>query len=281
MPPIPPAGGPFSSGASTMATSVVPNNEATPLASTKPVRTTLNGSTIPAAIMSTYSPVALLNPLLKSAPNSSMSLPTTTDPSVPAFSTILLVKVSGLKADESLASSSLRRAVPPPGRIPSSTAARVALRASTNRSFFSPTSTSDAPPTLITATPPRKLGKALLKLLLLVIGCGWVIHDTSDLLASLSNGILATLSVQNDSILLSDGDRSSSTKHICCSLLELEIKLVGEDGGIGQDTEITEDRLSVVAKARSLDSSNLELATELVKNAYSKSFSINIFSNDD
>lgn len=38
-------------------------------------------------------------------------------------------------------------ALPPPGTIPSSTAARVALSASTNRSFFSPTSTSDDPPT--------------------------------------------------------------------------------------------------------------------------------------
>mmetsp|Transcript_1777 Transcript_1777/g.2732 ORF Transcript_1777/g.2732 Transcript_1777/m.2732 type:complete len:225 (+) Transcript_1777:564-1238(+) len=48
----------------------------------------------------------------------------------------------------------LRRAVPPPGTIPSSTAARVAFSASVNRSFFSLTSTSELPPTLITATPP-------------------------------------------------------------------------------------------------------------------------------
>mmetsp|Transcript_26067 Transcript_26067/g.66112 ORF Transcript_26067/g.66112 Transcript_26067/m.66112 type:complete len:433 (+) Transcript_26067:118-1416(+) len=41
--------------------------------------------------------------------------------------------------------------------MPSSTAARVALSASVTRSFFSPTSTSVAPPTLMTAIPPESL----------------------------------------------------------------------------------------------------------------------------
>ena len=41
--------------------------------------------------------------------------------------------------------------------MPSSTAARVALSASTMRSFFSPISTSEPPPTLMTATPPLSL----------------------------------------------------------------------------------------------------------------------------
>mmetsp|Transcript_14657 Transcript_14657/g.43565 ORF Transcript_14657/g.43565 Transcript_14657/m.43565 type:complete len:209 (-) Transcript_14657:692-1318(-) len=41
--------------------------------------------------------------------------------------------------------------------MPSSTAARVALSASVTRSFFSLTSVSVAPPTLMTATPPESL----------------------------------------------------------------------------------------------------------------------------
>ena len=155
-----------------MATSEVPRSEATPLASTRPVRTTLRGSRIPASIMSTYSPLALSKPLLKSPANSSMSLPTTTAPSRPAFFTMDLAgcvmafltmltpscwsKLSGLMDSWAAA---LRSAVPPPGRMPSSTAARVALRASTKRSFFSPTSTSEVPPTLMTATPPESLAR--------------------------------------------------------------------------------------------------------------------------
>jgi len=47
-----------------------------------------------------------------------------------------------------------KRAQPPPTTIPSSAAALVALRASSTLSFLSLTSTSVAPPTLITATPP-------------------------------------------------------------------------------------------------------------------------------
>jgi len=47
------------------------------------------------------------------------------------------------------------RATPPPGTTPSSTAARVACRASSTRAFFSFISISVAAPTLITATPPE------------------------------------------------------------------------------------------------------------------------------
>ncbi|ESY98109.1 hypothetical protein X737_39830 [Mesorhizobium sp. L48C026A00] len=58
-----------------------------------------------------------------------------------------------------MASEALSKATPPPGTMPSSTAARVALRASSTRSFFSLTSTSVAPPTRMTATPPASLAR--------------------------------------------------------------------------------------------------------------------------
>ena len=53
----------------------------------------------------------------------------------------------------------LIRAVPPPDTIPSSTAARVAERASSTLCFFSFSSVSVAAPTLIRATPPESLAK--------------------------------------------------------------------------------------------------------------------------
>jgi len=46
-----------------------------------------------------------------------------------------------------------------PTTMPSSTAARVALRASVIRSLISPTSTSEPPPTLMTPTPPCNLAR--------------------------------------------------------------------------------------------------------------------------
>ena len=57
------------------------------------------------------------------------------------------------------ASKTFTKAVPPPETIPSSTAARVALRASSMRSFISLSSVSVAAPTLMTATPPDNFAK--------------------------------------------------------------------------------------------------------------------------
>ena len=54
----------------------------------------------------------------------------------------------------SSAASERSSATPPPATIPSSTAARVALSASSSLAFFSFSSTSVGAPTLITATPP-------------------------------------------------------------------------------------------------------------------------------
>ena len=56
-----------------------------------------------------------------------------------------------------LTTEALISATPPPGTIPSSTAARVALRASSTRCFFSFSSTSVPAPTRMMATPPDNL----------------------------------------------------------------------------------------------------------------------------
>jgi len=59
----------------------------------------------------------------------------------------------------STAGMTFTKMVPPPATTPSSTAARVALRASSMRSFFSFISVSVAAPTLMTATPPESLAR--------------------------------------------------------------------------------------------------------------------------
>ena len=94
-----------------------------------------------------------------------------TEPSTPALFAIVLIGVSSALLTISTpafwsafavltlsrADAAFKRAKPPPVTMPSSTAARVALRASSTLSFLSLTSTSVAPPTLITATPPANL----------------------------------------------------------------------------------------------------------------------------
>mmetsp|Transcript_25661 Transcript_25661/g.83177 ORF Transcript_25661/g.83177 Transcript_25661/m.83177 type:complete len:321 (+) Transcript_25661:516-1478(+) len=175
MPPGGP-GGPAEGGVGASATkaSAVIMREATEEASRRAVLTTLAGSMMPASNMSTYSWVWALKPRAGAAV-SSRRRPTTTAPSSPALLAMVLrgarrarwtistpMRWSMLAAASATGLSwvdAQSRARPPPGTMPSSTAALVALRASTTRSFFSATSTSEAPPTLMTATPPESLAR--------------------------------------------------------------------------------------------------------------------------
>jgi hypothetical protein len=150
--------------------SVVTRRPATELASCKATLTTLAGSMMPFPIKSPYSPVCASNP--NDGDLWSVTLPTTIEPSTPAFSAIWRIgacsarrmmltpaswsSLSPLAFRDFAAHSS---ATPPPGTMPSSTAARVAFSASSTRSFLSFTSSSLEPPTLITATPPASLAK--------------------------------------------------------------------------------------------------------------------------
>ncbi|SCB64893.1 unnamed protein product [Fusarium graminearum] len=127
----------------------------------------------------------------------------------------------------------------------------------------------------------RELGKTFLELLLLVLGGSGVGNDTTDLLTSLSNGVLAATTVEDNGVLLGDGDGTSGSKHVGGGLVKLDVKLISEDGTVGKDGEIAEDGLAVVTETRGLDSSDLELATELVQDADSKSLTLNVLSNDD
>ena len=100
-----------------------------------------------------------------------MTFATITDPSNPAFATICLKGSSTalfmilIPVCSSLFSAliferecvALTIDTPPPGTIPSSTAALVAANASSTLSFFSFISTSVAAPTYKTATPPANL----------------------------------------------------------------------------------------------------------------------------
>src|SRR5881398_1860934 len=147
-----------------------------------------------------------------------MILPTTIEPSTPEFSAICRVGdssalstmlmpacTSGLRsAMRPTAFLARNSATPPPGTIPSSTAARVALSASSTRSFFSFTSTSVAPPTRITATPPE-LRQPLLQFLAIVIGGGLL-----DLLLDLADAgfdvLLLAGAIHDRGLLLVDDD---------------------------------------------------------------------------
>lgn len=127
----------------------------------------------------------------------------------------------------------------------------------------------------------RELGKTLLELLLLVLGGSGVGHDATDLLAALGNGVLAALTVEDNGVLLGDGDGTSGTQHLGGELLELDIELIGEDGTVGQNSQVTQDALAVVTEAGGLDGGDLELTAQLVQNADGESLTLNVLGDDD
>ena len=126
-----------------------------------------------------------------------------------------------------------------------------------------------------------ELSKTLLELLLLVLGGGGVGNEAADLLAALGDVILAALTVENDSVLLGDGDGTGGAEHVGGELLELDVKLIGEDSTVGENGEITKDALAVVTEAGGLNGSDLELTTELVQNADGEGLTLNVLGNDD
>ena len=122
---------------------------------------------IPAFTISTYSSFAASNPIPFSE---FFTFSITTPASIPALITICLSGAdnalftistpspsspSNLKS--SIAFAIWIKIVPPPGTIPSSTAAFVAFKASSILNFLSFISVSVAAPTFITATPPDNL----------------------------------------------------------------------------------------------------------------------------
>lgn len=125
-----------------------------------------------------------------------------------------------------------------------------------------------------------ELGQSLLELSPVVVRSGRVVDQSSDLLASRLDEVLVTLAVEDDSVLLGNGNGAGGTEHVGGGLLKLDVELVSEDGTAGEDGNITEDRLSVVTKAGGLDSGDGELTSELVEDDGSESLTVNVLGDD-
>ena len=155
------------SGICVMTASMVSNRDAIDAACCSADRTTFVGSITPASTRFSNVSVCALNP--SSGPMSRTRC-TTIEPSSPALVAIqrigssiarLTVRTPICSSPSSFSVSSTfearRSATPPPGTMPSSTAALVACIASSTRAFRSFISVSVAAPTLMMATPPTSL----------------------------------------------------------------------------------------------------------------------------
>ncbi len=126
-----------------------------------------------------------------------------------------------------------------------------------------------------------QLGQSLLQLRLIVLASANVVHDRSNLLTPRLDVLLGTLTVEEDSVLLGDGDATGRTEKVGGGSLELDVQLIGEDGTTGENGEVSKDGLSVVTEAWSLDGGHGELTTELVEDACGKSLAVNVLSDDE
>ena len=115
-----------------------------------------------------------------------------------------------------------------------------------------------------------QFSKTLLQFLLIIRRCG-----EFNLLLNLGNTILNSLllaSTINDcSIVLRNGHLVASTQHFECSLLQLQTFLLADNNTTCQDSDILKHSLTTIAETRSLDSTNLQTATQTVDNQCGKS----------
>src|SRR3974390_2445306 len=193
---------------------------------------------------------------------------------MPCFwsSFVVLIRLSDSTARKS--------ATPPPGKMPSSTAARVACVASSTRSLRSLTSTSVAPPTRITAPPPRVLPQPLLQLLAVVVGGGLL-----DLRLDLSNtGLdisLFACATDDRGVLLVDHHLLGAAQHVQRDVLELDSEILGDRGATGQDSNVLQHRLAPVTEAGGLDGRNLKTATQFIDDEGREGLAFHILGNDE
>src|SRR6266568_4639676 len=286
MPPMPPAPGApppaaaalVSSLSSATSASVVSIKPAMEAAFCSARRVTLAGSMTPILTMSPYSPVSALKPKFSSL--DSRILPITTAPSAPALSAIwrvgsssarltMLAPTASSSCSLSFSTAAMQRssAEPPPGTMPSSTAARVACMASSTRAVFNDGDAAD------------ELGKALLELFLVVIA-GGVFDLRADLLDTAFDVHGLAGAFDDRGVVLVDGDLLGAAEVLKLHVLELDAEVFGDGLAAGEGGDVFEHSLAAIAEARGLDGSALQRAAELVHHEGREGFAFDVFRDD-
>jgi len=121
---------------------------------------------------------------------------------------------------------------------------------------------------------------ALLELILVVIA-GCVLHSTSDGINALLNILACASTAHDDRGVLGDDDLFGGAESAEISVLDLLTNVLRHEDATGGDGNILHGVASVVTEARGLDSTDLEAATEFVDDKSSKSFALNVLSDDE
>ena len=125
-----------------------------------------------------------------------------------------------------------------------------------------------------------ELGESLVELLLLVGGGGLAL-GLADGLAAVSNGLAVAGAVEDDGLVLVDGDLLAGAEEVDGGVLELLAELGGDELAAGEDGEILEGGLAVVTEAGGLDGGDLHAAAELVEDEGGEGLAFNVLSDDE
>src|SRR3974390_3362022 len=111
--------------------------------------------------------------------------------------------------------------------MPSSTAARVACMAASTRSLRSFTSTSVAPPTRITATPPASLASRSCSFSRVIVG-GGLLDLRLDLGDARLDFLLLARAFDDRGVLLLDHHLLGTTEHVERDFFELDAEVLAD-----------------------------------------------------
>ena len=294
MPPMPPPGGMAAAdsffGLSATMASVVIRSEATEAASCSAIRTTLVGSMMPAETMSTYSSFCASKPKL---PDFSSTLPTTIEPSTPAFCGDLAdrrlerlghdvdagldVGIVGLQSVDRLLGAEQRNAAARHNAFLDRGAGGIerVIDAVLALLHLDLGGTAD----LDHGNAAGELGQPLLQLLAVIVG-GRLLDLRLDLGdAGLDVGLLAG-AVDDRGVLLLDPHPLGAAEHVERHVLELDAEVFGDHLAAGQDGDVLEHGLAAIAEARRLDRRDLEAAAQLVDDEGGKRLAFDILGDD-
>src|SRR5256714_13629169 len=124
-----------------------------------------------------------------------------------------------------------------------------------------------------------QLGKALLELLLVVVG-GGVFDLLADLLDAAFDLRALAGALDNRGVVLVDGDFLGAAEVLDLDVLKLDAEVFGDGLAARQGSDIFEHRFAAIAEARGLNRGALQCATELVHHQGRESFALDVLSND-
>src|SRR6516165_7346040 len=167
------------------------------------------------------------------------------------------------------------RAKPPPGTIPSATAALVALIASSNASFFDFISDSEGAPTRTTATPPASFANPLLQLFLIIIARR-LLDFTTNLFDAPVNATTLTSTADDRCVLFVDDDAFGASELFNGHMLKLKADVLGYDLTAGQNRYVLQHRLAPVAESWRLHRATFKATAQMINDQGRQGFPLDI-----